>query len=68
MEKKKVNKMVEITLSSEDWRKHLNEPTQDKYLISSQSGITKEDLDQLSEWARNQIPANRVDSNDDFNE
>jgi hypothetical protein len=55
---KKVNKMVELALQSEAFRKHLNQPQEDKYLMGSQSEITKEDLDQLAEWARNQIPAN----------
>lgn len=67
---KKFNKMMEIAMQSEAFRSSLANPDQDRYLISSQNpdGITKEDLEQLAEWARNQIPANRVDSNNDADE
>jgi len=67
---KKVNKMVEIAMQSEAFRSSLANPDQDRYLISSQNpeGITKEDLEQLAEWARNQIPANRVDINNNADE
>jgi hypothetical protein len=61
---KKVNRMVEIAEQSEAWRKNANKLQEDRFLISSQNpdGITKEDLEQLAEWARNQIPANREDN------
>jgi hypothetical protein len=64
---KKVNWMVEIAQKSDLWRKSDSNPQQDRYLMSSQKpeGISKEDLDQLAEWARNQIPANRVDEQEE---
>lgn len=57
-------------MQNEAFRSSYNSPKEDRYLVSSQNpeGITKEDLEQLAEWSRNQIPANRVDNNDDFNE
>jgi hypothetical protein len=67
---KKVNKMVELMEKNPLWAESVSKPQQDRYLISNQNpeGITKEDLEQLVEWARNQVPANRVDSNDDVSE
>jgi uncharacterized protein YeaO (DUF488 family) len=67
---KKVNWMVEIAEQSEAWRKNASNPQQDRYLISSHNpeGITKEDLEQLEEWARNQIPSNRIEEQDDNDE
>jgi|LakMenEpi03Aug12_release.lakeMendotaPanAssembly.Ray.scaffolds.fasta_scaffold3484206_1 hypothetical protein len=65
---KKVNWMVEIAMKSDLWRKNASSPNQDRYLMSNQSQITKEDLEQLAEWARNQIPANRIEEKDDNDE
>jgi uncharacterized protein YeaO (DUF488 family) len=67
---KKVNWMVEIAMKSDLWRKNTSSPKEDRYLISSHNpdGITKEDLEQLAEWARNQIPSNRIEEKDDNDE
>jgi hypothetical protein len=65
---KKVNWMVEIAMKSDLWRKNASSPNQDRYLMSNLSQITKEDLEQLAEWARNQIPANRIEEKDDNDE
>ena len=67
---KKVNWMVEIAMKSELWRKNTSSQKEDRYLISSHNpeGITKEDLEQLAEWARNQIPSNRIEEKDDNDE
>jgi hypothetical protein len=64
---KKVNRMVEIAMQSEAFRSSYSSPKEDRYLMSSQNpeGITKEDLEQLAEWARNQIPSNRIEEKDD---
>lgn len=60
----KVNWMVEIAEQSEAWRKNAKKLQEDRYLMGNQNpdGITKEDLEQLAEWSRNQIPANREDN------
>jgi hypothetical protein len=58
---KKLNKMMELAMQNEAFRSSYNSPKEDKYLMGNQSEITKEDLEQLEEWARNQVPANRVD-------
>lgn len=64
--KKKLNKMMEIAMQSEAFRSSYNSPKKDRYLVSSQNpeGITKEDLEQLAEWARNQIPAVRNENDE----
>jgi uncharacterized protein YeaO (DUF488 family) len=67
---KKVNWMVELMEQNPLWVKNLGTQDQDRYLISSHNpeGITKEDLEQLAEWARNQIPSNRIEEKDDNDE
>jgi hypothetical protein len=65
---KKVNWMVEIAMQSEAFRKNYSSPKEDRYLMGNQSQITKEDLEQLAEWARNQIPANRIEEQEDNDE
>ena len=67
---KKVNWMVELMEQNPLWVMNLGTQGQDRYLISSHTpeGITKEDLEQLAEWARNQIPSNRIEEKDDNDE
>jgi hypothetical protein len=67
---KKLNKMMEIAMQNEAFRKNYSSPKEDRYLISSHNpeGITKEDLEQLAEWASNQIPANRIEEKEDNDE
>jgi hypothetical protein len=65
---KKVNWMVELMEQNPLWVESQGNQNQDRYLMSNQSQITKEDLEQLAEWARNQIPANREDNQGDDDE
>ena len=65
---KKVNRMVELMEQNPLWVKSQGPQNQDRYLMGNQSQITKEDLEQLEEWARNQIPSNRIEEQDDNDE
>jgi hypothetical protein len=65
---KKLNRMMEIAMQSEAFLSSYSSPKEDRYLMGSQSQITKEDLEQLEEWARNQIPANRIEEQEDNDE